>query len=54
MAFKIIGIMFVIMTTTLIGIGMARSLSERENRLRLIVLMLDRFSTLIDFQCLNL
>ena len=50
MAFKIIGIMFVIMTTTLIGIGMARSLSERENRLRLIVLMLDRFSTLIDFQ----
>lgn len=53
MIFKIIGIMFIIMTTTLIGIRMSLSLSEREKRLRLIILMFDRFSTLIDFQAVH-
>ncbi len=53
MIFKLSGMIFIIMTTALGGISLSKSLSERVKRLELIVLMLDRMSTYIEFRSLH-
>lgn len=53
MIFKLAGMIFIIMTTALGGISFSKSLSERVKRLELIVLMLDRMSTYIEFRALH-
>lgn len=52
MGLKLIGMIMIIMTTSLIGTGLSGSLSERAARLNVIDLMFDRIATLIKFRCM--
>ncbi len=53
MLIKIIGMTLIISAGSLTGTAMSSSLTEHEKRLKLIVLLLNRFSTLINFQALH-